>query len=155
LNGANKTVTPEHNPISELRNLEELAFRRRALRTVGIAVGIVVISAALIWFFILRVPPPSIVTLDDCSKTWHFTHRSSFLYTEQLSVHVRGHLDGHALFYVSTYDRFVDQSQPKELGPGDVDFTYSALEWWCGSCTVLYKPTDVTSGNLKVTIQIQ
>jgi len=133
----------------------ELAFRRRVLRFLGVGVGALAVIVGLFWYFVVRTPWPTTITLPDCTKSWSYTYSGSRLHAESLQVHVHGHIDGRAVLRVSTLPKFIDQSSPKSLGPGDVDYTYSASEWWCESCSLLYTPSYVTGGHLEVTIQLQ
>lgn len=141
--------------VRETRVREELAFRRRVLRFIGVTVGAVAVIVGLLWHFILRPHPPATLVLTDCTKPWSYTYPGSRFQDESLHVHIRGHIAGHASLRASTYPKYVEQSSPETLGPGEVDYTYSALEWWCESCALLYTPTDVTSGHLEITIRLQ
>ena len=134
---------------------EELAFRWRVLRFFGFAIGTCVIIVGLLWYFVFRPHPPATIILTDCTKPWSYTYSGSFLQGESLRVHVHGHIAGRASLRVSTYPKFIEQSSPEMLGPGDVDYTYSAMEWWCDSCSLLYTPLDVSGGQIEVTIQLQ
>jgi hypothetical protein len=149
---------PSENVVDQQRHEPEMpperAFRRRVVRGVGITAVICILLAYLLWLVVHR--SSATVIVPDCTKPWAYTYTGAFLQMESLRIHIRGHVAGRAAIRVSTSPRHIEQAHPEVIiGPGNVDYTYPALEWWSRSCSLLYTPDGVASGQLEVTIVLE
>ncbi len=98
---------------------------------------------------LLHHSPPTLKLISDASKPWKYNHIDEDLsiYNAGLHVAVDGEINGNAEFYLESFKY--------ELHAGHVHFEINEPEWWCSTVDLAYKPTNVTSGNLQVVVNIQ
>jgi hypothetical protein len=99
-------------------------------------------------FVVARAGRTAAVRVEDVTRPWKMTHRdlAGSLVSGEAWVQIKGQLDGDAVFktWLGTIP----------LKAGLVDRVVSAHEYWCSVIEMEYVPSNVTKGNLTISVAI-
>ena len=133
---------------------------KRSIQVVIAAIGALAVVTAARWLFLffIYVTPPVTLTIPDVTKEWKYTHgvRQSTIHDASLRVNVTGTIDGDADIIVESTETVAAWTSaiPKRVHSGPVKYQMTEPEWWCRTAFVSYRPINVSSGSLTVTIDI-
>lgn len=117
-----------------------------------ILILVLVVSALFATWVIYRVfhnSQPTVIAIPDATKAWRYHHLDTDFSANNagLYVAVDGNIEGEAIFNIPGVTNL--------LHTGPVHMVIKESEYWGSSVVLSYSPSNVTSGNLRVTINIK